>query len=59
MIKMGGGKRKYNQRIRFRKFNKKKKEIKLDEEDKAPSAESGQSIIDLWEKSKEKQNNKK
>ena len=53
---MGGGKRKYNQKIRFRNFHKETKEIKLDEEQKAPSTENTQSIIELWKKSKEKQN---
>jgi len=51
---MGGGKRKYNQKIRFRNFHKETKEIKLDEEQKAPSAENTQSILELWKKSKEK-----
>lgn len=52
---MGGGKRNYNQNIRFRKFHKDTKEIVLPEEQKAPDAESAKSILDLWKKSKEKQ----
>ena len=52
---MGGGKRNYNEHIRFRKFHKETPEIKLDEEQKAPSAENTQSILELWKKSKEKQ----
>lgn len=51
---MGGGKRKYNQSIRFRKFHKEGKVIELEEEKKAPSPENAQSILDLWKKAKEK-----
>jgi len=52
---MGGGKRNYNQNIRFRKFHKDAKEIVLPEEQKAPDPESAKSILELWKKSKEKQ----
>ena len=51
---MGGGKRKYNQNIRFRKFHKETKEIELEEEKKAPAPENAQSILELWKKAKEK-----
>ncbi len=51
---MGGGKRKYNQNIRFRKFHKETKEIELEEEKKAPAPENTQSILELWKKAKEK-----
>ena len=51
---MGGGKRKYNQSIIFRKFHKDVKAIELEEEKKAP--ENTQSILELWKKAKEKQN---
>ena len=56
---MGSGKRNYNQKIRFRNFHKETPEIKLDEEQKVPSVESTQSILELWKKSKEKQNQQK
>lgn len=52
---MGGGKRKYNQNIRFRKFHKEGEVVDLPEEHKAPSPENTQSILELWKKSKEKQ----
>ena len=51
---MGGGKRKYNQNIRFRKFHKEGQQVDLPEEHKAPAPENAQSILELWKKSKEK-----
>lgn len=51
---MGGGKRKYNQSIRFRKFHREGKVIELEEEKKAPSPENTKDILALWKKAKEK-----
>ncbi len=51
---MGGGKRKYNQNIRFRKFHKEGQQVDLPEEHKAPAPENAQSILELWKKAKEK-----
>ena len=51
---MGGGKRKYNQSIRFRKFHKEEQQVDLPEEHKAPAPENAQSILELWKKAKEK-----
>ena len=52
---MGGGKRNYNQKIRFRTFKKETKEIKLEEENRVPSAENTLSVLELWKKAQEKQ----
>ena len=51
---MGGGKRKYNQNIRFRKFHKEGQTVNLPEERKAPAPENAQSILELWKKAKER-----
>ena len=54
---MGGGKRKYNQAIRFRKF-KKDNSVEIEVKKEPPKPEDVKSLIDLWQsKQKKKEEN--
>lgn len=54
---MGGGKRKYNQKIRFRKFHK-DEHVAFEGEKKTPKKEEDtKALIDLWQTMKKKQEN--
>jgi len=56
---MGGGKRKYNQAIRFRRF-KKDKSVEIEVKKEPPKQEDVKSLIDLWQsKQKKKEHNEK
>ncbi|HLD15392.1 MAG TPA: hypothetical protein VJB94_02325 [Candidatus Nanoarchaeia archaeon] len=48
---MGGGKRKYNQKIRFRKFKKEEaQEVEVKKE--APKEDDVKALLDLWQSKK-------
>ena len=51
---MGGGKRKYNQKIRFRKFHK-NEHVRFDEKKEPPKEEDAKALLDLWQNMKKKQ----
>lgn len=51
---MGGGKRKYNQKIRFRKFHK-NEHVGFDEKKEPPKEEDAKALLDLWQNMKKKQ----
>lgn len=50
---MGGGKRKYNQAIRFRRF-KKDKSVEIEIKKEPPKSEDVKSLIDLWQSKQKK-----
>ena len=52
---MGGGKRKYNQKIRFRKFHKNEHVGFEDEKKEPPKEEDAKALLDLWQNMKKKQ----
>lgn len=45
---MGGGKRKFNSNIRFRKFHKKDVAIVVEEKKAPPKEEDVKSLLDMW-----------
>jgi len=49
---MGGGKRKYNQKIRFRKFHKKPIEAEIEEKKELPKKEDVKALLEMWQKKK-------
>ncbi len=51
---MGGGKRKYNQKIRFRRFHKPEHAAFSDEKKEPPKEEDVRSLLDMWQNVKKK-----
>ena len=51
---MGGGKRKFNQAIRFRTFKKKPETATTEPEKKEATTEDVNSIVELWKQTQKK-----